>query len=350
MARKVRVADRWIGEGEPTFIIAEAGVNHNGDISIAKKLIDAAVDAGADAVKFQIFKAENVVSKVAPKAGYQEESTDVAESQFEMLKRLELTEQDFAELKEYCEQRGILFMSTPHDYGSIDILDQLGVPVFKVGSGDLTNLPYLRHMARKRKPIILSTGMATLGEVEEAVETIWATGNRNLILLHCVSNYPARVADCNLRAMQTLEIAFKQPVGFSDHTLGIEISLAAVAMGAKVIEKHFTLDKEMSGPDHKASLEPNELRAMVQGIRKIEKAFGDGIKKPAESEADTRKVSRKSIVAKMNIVKGEVIKADHLIIKRPGTGIKPKYFDSVVGRKARQDIETDTLLSWEDIE
>jgi len=350
MMEVVKIESRQVGLRQPCFIIAEAGVNHNGEVELAKQLVDVAVQAGADAVKFQTFKAKNVVSKTAPKAGYQEETTDLAESQYEMLKKLELTEQDFSELMDYCKQRDILFISTPHDQESIDTLEELGVSVFKVGSGDITNLPYLRYMAREGKPIILSTGMSTLGEVEEAVNTIFSEGNQDLILLHCVSNYPAAVEDCNLRAMRTLETAFDLPVGFSDHTLGIEVSIAAVAMGAKVIEKHFTLDKEIPGPDHKASLEPGELSAMVHGIRKIEKALGNGIKKPAKRETNTIAVSRKSIVAKINITEGEVITADHLTIKRPGTGIKPGYFDSIVGKKARRDIEADTVLSWKDIE
>ncbi len=349
MVRKVRVADKWI-DGGAVFTIAEAGVNHNGSLVTAKRLVDAAVVAGADAVKFQTFKAENVVLKTAPKARYQKEITDATETQYEMLKKLELTEQEFAELMDYCKQKDILFMSTPHDQESIDTLDGLGINVFKVGSGDITNLPYLRHMARKGKPLILSTGMSTLGEVEEAVNTIVSAGNEDLVLLHCVSNYPARVEDCNLRAMRTLETAFNLPVGFSDHTLGIQIALAAVAMGAKVIEKHFTLDKNMPGPDHKASLEPEELKTMVWGIRQIEQVFGNGIKKPAESEQDARLVSRKSIVISVDITKGEVITEKHLAIKRPGTGIKPKYYDYLLGRKVCRDIKADTLLSWKDIE
>jgi len=346
MARKVRVAGRWIGEGESTFIIAEAGVNHNGDISLAKRLIEAAAEAGADAVKFQTFRAENVVTRGAPKAEYQRGTMDTAESQLEMLKKLELTGQDFAGLKDYCEQRGILFMSTPHDQESIDLLEQLGVSLFKVGSGDITNIPYLQHMARKGKPIILSTGMTTLGEVEEAVETILAAGNKDLILLHCVSNYPARVEDCNLRAIQTLEIAFQLPVGFSDHTLGIEISLAAVALGAKVIEKHFTLDKTLPGPDHRVSLEPAELARLVRGIRNIERAIGNGLKRPRQGEMENRSLTRKSLVAACKIPAGTLILDQMIKVKRPGTGLAPKFRAEVVGRRARVDISEDQLIEW----
>lgn len=343
---RIRVAHRWIGKGEPVFIIAEAGVNHNGDISLAKQLVDVAAQVGADAVKFQTFKAENVVTKTAPKAEYQRKVADRTHSQLDMLKKLELSEQDFAELKDYCDQRNILFMSTPHDQESIDFLDRLGVSLFKIGSGDITNIPYLRHMARKGKPMILSTGASTLGEVEEAVETILASGNKQLILLHCVSSYPAKAEDCNLKAIQTLANAFKLPVGFSDHTLGIEVSLAAVALGACVIEKHFTLDRTLPGPDHQASLEPTELNQLVQGIRTVEKALGNGLKRPSSEELKNRTVIRKSLVAACPIPAGTII-LDHMItVKRPGTGLAPKFKDEVVGRRARVDIAEDQLIDW----
>lgn len=350
MVVSIKIAGRKVGPGHPCFIIAEAGVNHNGDIELAKQLIDAAVDAGADAVKFQTFKAENVVLKTAPKARYQEESTDLAESQYEMLKKLELTEQDFAELMNYCDQRGILFMSTPHDQESIDTLDDLGVEAFKVGSGDITNIPYLKHMARKGKPIILSTGMSYLSEVDEAVRVIQLAGNEQLILLHCVSNYPADPSDVNLRAMETMKKAFGVPIGYSDHTLGIEIPVAAVAMGACVIEKHFTLGRDLSGPDHKASLEPGELKAMVQGIRTVEKALGDGRKEPAASEANTAEVVRKSLVAARDIPKGTVLSQEWIAIKRPGTGLSPSMLEFIVGRTARESIPAGTLLRLEMVE
>ncbi|GAJ00484.1 unnamed protein product, partial [marine sediment metagenome] len=261
----VRLGPLVIGDDTPVFIIAEAGVNHNGDIATAKSLIDAAVEAGVDAVKFQTYETEKVALAMAPKARYQKETTSSVESQFQMLKRLELTEGDFAELMDYCRRRQILFLSTPHDRTSIDTLDALGVCAFKVGSGDVTNVPYLKHVANKGKPILLSTGMSTLGEVEAAVDAILSAGNKDLVLLHCVSNYPARVEDCNLRAIETLKNVFALPVGFSDHTLGIEIGIGAAAMGATVIEKHLTLDRTMPGPDHRASLEPPELKAMVRG-------------------------------------------------------------------------------------
>jgi len=345
MVIPIEIAGREVGPGQPVFIIAEAGVNHNGNLEMAKQLVDAAVEAGADAVKFQTFKAENVVLKTAPKARYQKETTDVAESQYEMLKKLELTEQDFAELMNYCDQKGILFMSTPHDQDSIDTLDDLGVSVFKVGSGDIANIPYLKHMARKGKPIVLSTGMSYLSEVDEAVRLIQEAGNEQLILLHCVSNYPAGVSDVNLHAMETMRKAFGVPVGYSDHTLGIEIPLAAAAMGACVIEKHFTLDRDLPGPDHRASLEPDELKAMVEGIRNVEKALGDGRKGPVASEANTADVARKSLVAARDITKGTILSEEWIAVKRPGTGLPPSLLKYIVGRKARESISAGTLLT-----
>ena len=331
-----------------TFIIAEAGVNHNGDIKLAKKLIAAAKDAGADAVKFQTFKAENVVIKNAEKAEYQK--TVKEESQYEMLKKLELTEEDFEELADYAKKRGILFLSSPFDKESVDLLYELDIPAFKVGSGEITNFPLLRYIAKKRKPIILSTGMAILGEVEEALNVIRSEGVEDIILLHCVSNYPARIEDVNLRAIETLKQAFKLPVGFSDHTLGITALIAAVALGACVIEKHFTLDRNLPGPDHKASLEPNELKEMVQAIRDVEKALGDGVKRPTKDEEEIKRAARRSIVAKVDIPKGTIIAEDMLDVKRPGTGIEPKYIDMIVGKKAKENIRKDELVTREIIE
>jgi len=265
---KTKIGDKLIGEEEPCFIIAEAGVNHNGSIELAKKLIDAAKDAGADAVKFQTFKTENVVVKDAQKAEYQKETTGEG-SQYEMIKKLELTEEDFRELADYAKEKDIMFLSSPFDKESVDLLNELDVPAFKVGSGEITNLPLLRYIAKKEKPIILSTGMSTLGEIEEALDVIRSEGVEDIILLHCVSNYPARIEDVNLRALGTLKQAFKLPVGFSDHTLGITAPIAAVALGACVIEKHFTLDRNLPGPDHKASLEPEELKEMAKAIREV---------------------------------------------------------------------------------
>ena len=327
------------------FIIAEAGVNHNGDIKLAKKLINVAKDAGADAVKFQTFKVEDVVTQNAEKAEYQKETTGAEESQFEMIKKLELTESDFKELADYAKKAGILFLSSPFDKESVDLLDELDVPAFKVASGEITNLPLLRYIAKKGKPIILSTGMSTLGEIEEALDVIRSEEVEDIILLHCVSNYPARVEDVNLRAMGTLKQAFKLPVGFSDHTLGITAPIAAVALGACVIEKHFTLDRNLPGPDHKASLEPDELKEMVKAIREVEKALGNGIKKPTKEEEKIKKVARRSIVAKVDISKGAIITEEMLDVKRPGTGIEPKYLKFIIGRKAKEDIKKDIIIS-----
>ncbi|KXS40471.1 MULTISPECIES: N-acetylneuraminate synthase [unclassified Candidatus Frackibacter] len=345
----IEIAGRGIGPNEPTFIIAEAGVNHNGSLDIAKQLVDAAVEAEVDAVKFQTFRAENLVSKQAPKAQYQLQTTDKEESQFDMIKKLELSLDDHLKLKEYCEDRDILLLSTPFCFKSVDIIDDLGLELYKVGSSDTTNLPLLKYIAKKGKPIILSTGMCTLAEVEEAVNMILATGNDRLILLHCVSNYPAKYQNVNLKAINTMRQAFKLPVGYSDHTLGIEIPVAAVAMGAVVIEKHFTLDNNMEGPDHKASLEPDELKQMVQSIRNIEKALGDGIKKPAESEIANIKVARKSLVVNTELKSGEDLNKEVLDIKRPGTGINPKFLNTVLGMEVKKDLKADQVLQWEDL-
>jgi len=342
------------------FIIAEAGVNHNGDFALACRLVDAAVQTGADAVKFQTFKAKNVVSKIAEKAEYQKKTTDEAESQFEMIKKLELSFEDFVKIKDYCDKKGIIFLSTSFDYESVDFLENL-VPLYKIGSGEIINLPFLEHIAKKGKPIILSTGMSTLGEVEEAVKTIinvnpsffntshislFTSHVSPLILLHCVSNYPAKYEDVNLKAMLTLKEAFKLPVGYSDHTLGIEVAVAATALGAKVIEKHFTLDRGLPGPDHKASLEPDELKAMVKAIRNIEKALGDGVKRPTQSELKVMKVARRSLVAARDIRAEEVVRESDIVTKRPGTGIPPKFKDIVIGMRPMRDIKKDEPFNW----
>ncbi len=330
------------------FIIAEAGVNHNGDINIAKKLVDKAKEAGVDAIKFQTFKADNLVTKQAPKAEYQKQATGGG-NQFEMLKKLELSLEDHIALKKYCEEKGIMFISTPFDFESVDLLEKIDVPLYKVSSGDLTNLPLLNYIASKNKPIILSTGMANLGEVEEAVETIFQTGNDRLVLLHCTSNYPTAYKDVNLRAMLTMKEAFKLPVGYSDHTIGIEVPIAAVALGAKVIEKHFTLDRNMAGPDHRASIEPDELKMMVRSIRNIEKAMGDGIKRCNKSEEKSKFVSRKSIVAKHDIKKGQVITQDLIVYKRPASGLPPKFVKYILGKKARAEIRKDEVIDFEKV-
>jgi len=328
------------------FIIAEAGVNHNGCIKTAKKLIDVAAESGVDAVKFQTFKAENLVSKNAQKAEYQKQTTEADESQFEMIKKLELDVDTHKELMDYCASKKILFLSTPFDHDSIDLLDALKLDIFKIPSGEITNLPYLRHIGFLNKQVILSTGMADLGEIEDALDILIAAGTAKdkITILHANTEYPTPMEDVNLKAMQTIAMAFNMDVGYSDHTLGIEVDIAAVAMGAKVIEKHFTLDRTMTGPDHKASLEPDELKAMVQGIRNIEKALGNGIKKPSNSERKNIAIARKSIVATKTIKQGEVINELNLAIKRPGTGISPMRWDETVGSIAQKDYREDELI------
>lgn len=332
------------------FIIAEAGVNHNGDLSIAKRLVDVAVESGADAVKFQSFHAERVVSAQAKKADYQLAATGGAETQLEMLRRLELDCHAHEVLFDYCKEKKILFLSTPGDVESADMLDGLRIQLFKIGSAEITNLPFLRLIARKGKPIILSTGMSTLEEVREALRVIYAGGNKDVTLLHCVTEYPAPPEQVNLRAMLTLKDAFKTSVGYSDHTLGSEIALAAVALGACVIEKHFTLSRGMPGPDHRASLEPKELKQLVSQIRNIQAAMGDGIKRPAPCEVPNIPVVRRSIFTAQDIPAGVTIREEMLECKRPGTGISPVHFDEVVGRKASRAFSAGEMLDWAGID
>lgn len=328
------------------FIIAEAGVNHNGSIDIAKRLIDVAVASGADAVKFQTFNAESIVSRHAEKADYQKKTTDAKESQFEMIKRLELGVGEHKELIDYCKNKYIVFLSTPFDLGSVDLLNKLGLEIFKIPSGEITNLPYLRKVGSLRKKIILSSGMADLGEIEDALGILMEAGTQkdNITVLHCNTEYPTPFEDVNLLAMLTIRDAFKVDVGYSDHTLGIEIPVAAVALGATVIEKHFTLDRNMEGPDHKASLEPHELKAMISAIRNVECSLGDGVKKTSTSEMKNRPIARKSIVAAKEIKKGELFDNTNIAVKRPGTGISPMEWDRIIGRRANKDFKEDELI------
>jgi len=328
------------------FIIAEAGVNHNGSIDIAKELIDVAVEAGADAVKFQTFKAEKSISRKAQKANYQKKTTHAEESQYDMVKKLELDVSTHKELMSYCLKKDIMFLSTPFDHDSIDLLHELGLKIFKIPSGEITNLPYLRHIGKFNNEIIISTGMADIGEIEDALDILVnaGTNKNNITVLHCNTEYPTPISDVNLKAMQTIGNTFKIRVGYSDHTLGIEVPIAAAALGADVIEKHFTLDRNMEGPDHKASLEPAELKEMVIAIRNIEKALGDGIKKPSKSETPNKLIARKSIVAKRAIKKGEILNEDNLTIKRPGNGISPMRWDEILGTVAQKDYEEDDLI------
>jgi len=329
------------------FIIAEAGVNHNGSTELAKKLIDVAVNAGVNAVKFQTFKAEKLVSKNAQKATYQKENmNDGNDSQFDMLKKLELDIDTHHELIAYCNSKNIMFLSTPFDHDSIDMLNDLGLQIFKIPSGEITNLPYLRHIGSFNKKVILSTGMADIGEIEDALDVVINAGTHkeNITVLHANTMYPTPMEDVNLNAMITIGNTFDVAFGYSDHTLGIEVDIAAVAMGASCIEKHFTLDKTMQGPDHKASLEPEELKAMVKAIRNIELALGSKVKKPSKSEKPNMEVARKSIVANSSIKKGERFNEDNLAIKRPGTGISPMQWDEIVGTIASKDYVEDELI------
>jgi len=328
------------------FIIAEAGVNHNGLVSLAKQLIDVAVEAGADAVKFQTFKAENLVSKNTEKAEYQKRTTSVSESQFDMLKKLELDMETHKELIAYCQEKDIMFLSTPFDHDSIHLLSDLGLQIFKIPSGEITNLPYLRHIGSLGKQVILSTGMSDLGEVGDALNILINAGTSkdSITVLHANTMYPTPMKDVNLNAMLTIQKEFSVSVGYSDHTLGIEVDIAAVAMGASVIEKHFTLDKSMEGPDHKASLDPQELKAMVSAIRNTEKALGSSKKKPSPSESKNIEVVRKSIVASQGIAKGEFLTENNITVKRPGNGISPMKWDEIVGSIAVKDYQADELI------
>jgi N,N'-diacetyllegionaminate synthase len=331
-----------------TIVIAEAGVNHNGDLELAKKLVSAAAEAGADYVKFQTFKATKIASSKAKKAAYQERNiNDGDDSQYVMLKQLELPEEWHLILIQHANKLGIKFISSGFDPDSIDFLDQLGAPLFKIPSGEITNKPYLRHIAKKGKPVILSTGMANMQEIKNALDVLCENGisKNEITVLHCNTEYPTPMEDVNLKAMLTIQRELKVRIGYSDHTNGIEVPIAAVALGATVIEKHFTLDRNLPGPDHKASLEPGELKAMIMAIRNIEKAIsGNGIKEPSKSELKNIVVARKSIMAAKHIRKGELLTAENLTVKRPGTGINPMLWDETIGKKAIKDYEPDDLI------
>ena len=331
------------------FIIAEAGVNHNGSIKLAKELIDVAVESGADAVKFQTFKAENLVSKDAQKADYQKQTTDATESQFDMIKKLELDVDTHKELIAHCQKKDIMFLSTPFDHESINLLSDLGLQIFKIPSGEITNLPYLRHIGSLGKKVVLSTGMSNLKEVGDALNILINAGTSkdNITVLHANTMYPTPMEDVNLNAMLTIQKEFDVDIGYSDHTLGIEVDIAAVAMGASCIEKHFTLDKTMDGPDHKASLDSEELKAMVVAIRNIEKALGSSEKKPSPSETVNIDVARKSIVANCAIKKGDILSEKNISTKRPGIGINPMKWDDVLGGIAIKNYQKDELIKSE---
>ncbi len=347
MTRNLSVGTRILGSGQPCFIIAEAGVNHNGDPDLAMALVDAAQKAGADAVKFQTFKAERLVSKMTPMADYQKQNTGTDKPMIEMLRQLEMSDDLHDRLHKYCRRRGILFLSSPFDEVSADFLYHLGLPAFKIPSGELTNLPFLRHLAKLGRPLIISTGMASLAEVGDAVRAVEAAGNSEIVLLHCLSNYPADPREVNLRAMQTMSAAFDMPIGYSDHVLGNEAALAAVALGACVIEKHFTINRSLPGPDHQASLEPAELESLVRGIRMVEQTLGDGIKRPMPSELKNHSVSRKSIVAASDILAGDIFSTENLTVKRPATGLSPMLWDKLLGTRAPRNFQCDEPIALE---
>lgn len=331
------------------FIIAEAGVNHNGDIGIAKQLVDMAAECGADAIKFQTFKAEESTGSFAEKAQYQKENAPEKENQLEMIKKLELPFHYFNEIQDYCKQKKIIFISTPDGEESLNYLVGLNVPFIKIGSTEVTNYEFLRKVGETGKPIILSTGMSTLGEVEKAIEIIYSTGNKKLKLMHCTTDYPTDIEDVNLKAMLTMKDAFKISVGLSDHTLGFEAAIAAVALGAEFVEKHITLDRKMKGPDHKASMPPEKFKLYVKYIRNTEKLMGDGIKKPTEREKLIMKDVRRSIVASCDLKKGTPIEKYMLAYKRPGNGIKPEMAEILIGRKIKKDLKKDEVLLWKDV-
>ena len=328
------------------FIIAEAGVNHNGDVSLAKNMIEIAAEAGADAIKFQTFKTEKIVTKDAAQAEYQQKNLSSSSSQYEMLKKLELDFEAHKILINHCQKLNITFLSTPFDSDSIQLLDTIGVAIFKIPSGEITNLPYLRHIGSLGKQIILSTGMADLGEIEDALNVLEEAGTsrKNITILHCNTMYPTPFEDVNLNAMLTIKNAFHCKVGYSDHTPGIEIAIGAAALGASIIEKHFTLDQKMEGPDHKASLEPDELKMLIKAIRNIEKAMGNGIKKPSSSETPNLPIIRKSIVAAKVIRKGEIFSESNLTVKRPATGMSPMRWDKIIGTAAQKNYQPDEMI------
>lgn len=334
----------WATDGARLYFIAEAGVNHNGELKLAKELVDIAKASDADAIKFQSFSAEKLVTKSAPSAEYQKKAGE-GQTQFEMLKRLELTRDEVFELANYCKDVGVTFISTPFDEDSADMLDEVGVSVYKISSGDLTNVDFLKHVARKNKPMIISTGMGNLAETERAVQAITETGNTQLAILHCVSNYPAKPHQSNLKAMATIENAFGFPVGWSDHMQDGTICLAATALKARIIEKHFTIDRNMTGPDHGASLEPDELTKLISDVRDVEASLGNGVKAPTPEEEETAIVARRSLTSDCDIAAGTVLTDDMIVARRPGNGIEPYLKPLVVGRKLSRDITAGETLS-----
>jgi len=345
MKNVIRVGNKTIGEGYPVFIIAEAGVNHNGSWDIAKRLVKEAALSGADCIKFQTFKAERVVTLKAPKAAYQLETTDALESQLDMLRKIELKPEYHVRLKKYAEKLGLVFLSTPYNFEDVEPLEKVKVVAYKVASGQIVEGPFLKKIAKTRKPVFLSTGMATMKEIGEAVRIIKKEGNDKLILLQCTTDYPSKIEDANLRALRTLQDTFKCLVGYSDHVIGSEAALAAVALGAKVIEKHFTLDKDLPGPDHSTSMTPAEFKEFARKIRVVEKALGNGIKIPSAREVKNAKGMRRSIVAAKYIGKGKIIEESAVTFKRPAIGLEPKFYEAIIGKKAAKDICRDDILT-----
>jgi N,N'-diacetyllegionaminate synthase len=342
----ILIDQKVIGSGSQVFVVAEIGINHDGSVSQAEKLIDAAADAGADAVKFQSFRADHLL---IPSRDRYAQQTEGAESAYQMLRRCELSWEDQERLKKHADKRDILFMSTPFDEESADFLDSLDVPVFKIASSDITHVPLLRHVASKGKPVFLSTGMSFLSEVADAIWTLRSAGAKEILLMHCVSTYPAVPQHMNLRALQTLQSYFELPVGLSDHSEGILLPLVSVALGAVVIEKHFTIDKNAPGPDHKASMDPADLKMLIKSLRDVEASLGDGRKRPSDIEEESRLFSRRSIVAAVDIRAQEQIADWMLAFKRPGSGLEPRYYEKVIGMTARRNIGKDTILQWEDL-
>ena len=350
MNKEISILNWIISPSSPTYIIAEAGVNHNGDLGMALELVRAAKDAGADCVKFQTFKAESVATAAAPKAAYQLEVTDRAESQLAMLKKLELPLKHYQEIIALCAQLGIHFMSTPYNHADADFLNDLGVPAFKIASGQLVEWDFLQYVARFQKPMIISSGMATLAEVYEGVAAIRNTGNEQIVLLQCTTNYPSRLEDANLRAMRSMQNALDILIGYSDHVPSNYACYAAVALGAKVIEKHFTLDNDLPGPDHSSSLNPDDFKILTEGIRNVEKSLGSPVKKPCAAEIANTEGMRRSIVLLKDLPKGTPLKREFLTFKRPATGIAPKQLDWVIGKKLKRDLTMDAILQIEDLE
>ena len=347
--KDIKIENITISNNEKCFIIVEAGVNHNGSIEIAKKLVDEAVNIGADCIKFQTYKTENLVTKKAPKANYQLKVTDEKESQFEMLKKLELTLEEYKDLISYCSERNILFLSTPYNIGDIDFLNSLGVSAFKVASGQIVEKPFLEYLAKQGKPIIASTGMAYLSEIDEAVRVFRDNGNEDFVILQCTTNYPSLESDSNLKAMISMRDAFNCLVGYSDHTVSDVAILGSVALGAKIIEKHFTLDKNMEGPDHSCSADPEEMAELISKIRLLESALGTGVKTPCESEIKNTQGMRRSLVFNRDIKEGETLKQEDIGVKRPATGIHPNLIDQFVGKVVTRDISLDDQVSFGDV-